>query len=81
MKTLLARLASLALTAAIAGAAPSLTIYNQDFAVVRDTVPLDLKSGVNALTYPGTTAQVEPDSVILRDPRRNPMTRRETSGW
>jgi len=68
MKTLLARIASLALTAATAGAAPSLTIYNQDFAVVRDTVPLDLKAGVNALTYPGATAQVEPDSVILRDP-------------
>ena len=68
MKTLLARLASLALTAATAAAAPSLTIYNQDFAVVRDTVPLDLKPGVNALRYPGATAQVEPDSVILRDP-------------
>ena len=24
---------------------PSLTIYNQDFAVVRQDVPLDLKSG------------------------------------
>ena len=68
MKTLLARFASVALTAATAAAAPSLTIYNQDFAVVRDTVPLDLKPGVNALTYPGATAQVEPDSVILRDP-------------
>ncbi len=26
---------------------PALTIYNQNFAVVRDTVPLDLKEGVN----------------------------------
>ena len=68
MKTFLARLAGLSLIAATAGAAPSLTIYNQDFAVVRDTVPLDLKPGVNALRYPGATAQVEPDSVILRDP-------------
>jgi hypothetical protein len=49
-------------------AQPSLTIYNQNFAVVRDTVPLDLQSGVNTVRYAGATAQVEPDSVILRDP-------------
>jgi hypothetical protein len=49
-------------------AQPSLTIYNQNFAVVRDTVPLDLKAGDNAVIYAGATAQVEPDSVILRDP-------------
>ncbi len=49
-------------------AQPSLTIYNQNFAVVRDTVPLDLKAGANAVRYAGATSQVEPDSVILRDP-------------
>jgi hypothetical protein len=49
-------------------AQPSLTIYNQNFAVVRDTVPLDLQSGVNTVRYTDATAQVEPDSVILRDP-------------
>ena len=49
-------------------AEPALTIYNQDFAVVRDTVPLDLKSGVNSVRYTDATARVEPDSVILRDP-------------
>lgn len=47
---------------------PALTIYNQNFAVVRDTVPLDLQAGVNSVRYAGATAQVEPDSVILRDP-------------
>lgn len=56
------------LAAVTAGAAPSLTIYNDNFAVVRDTVPLDLQAGVNHVRYPGATAQVEPDSVILRDP-------------
>jgi len=49
-------------------AAPSLTLYNENFAVVRDTVPLDLRSGVNDITFTGTTALLEPDSVILRDP-------------
>jgi len=53
--------------AAIA-AEPALTIYNQNFAVVRDTVPLDLKSGVTEVRFSGATAQLEPDSVILRDP-------------
>ena len=49
-------------------AQPALTIYNQNFAVVRDSVALDLKAGVNTVRYAGATAQVEPDSVILRDP-------------
>src|SRR5208282_2933638 len=59
---------AIALSGAIATAQPALTIYNQNFAVVRDTVPLDLQSGVNDVRYTDATAQVEPDSVILRDP-------------
>src|SRR5471030_1572305 len=47
---------------------PALTIYNQNFAVVRDTVPLDLKDGVTDVSFADTTAHLEPDSVILRDP-------------
>jgi len=46
----------------------SLTIYNQDFAVVRQTLPLTLKNGENDLNFDDVTEQVEPDSVILRDP-------------
>ena len=56
------------LPAAYAEAGPSLTIYNQDFAVVRDTVVLDLKLGTNKVAFTETTAHLEPDSVILRDP-------------
>ncbi len=48
-------------------AGPALTIYNQNFAVVRETLPLDLKAGVNAVNFSGATTQVEPDSVVLRD--------------
>jgi hypothetical protein len=71
MKTL-ATLLSLGAAATLAAfAQPALTIYNQDFAVVRDTVPLDLKSGVNNVRYADATARVEPDSVILRDPAGN----------
>lgn len=47
---------------------PSLTIYNQDFAVVRQSVPLDLKAGINQVNFSEITMHLEPDSVILRDP-------------
>ena len=46
---------------------PALTIYNGGYAVVRETLPIDLKSGVNQISFAGATAQVESDSVILRD--------------
>ena len=46
----------------------ALTIYNQNFFVAREPVPLDLKAGVNEARYSGVAAHVEPDSVILRDP-------------
>jgi len=45
----------------------ALTIYNQSFAVVRQNLPLDLKSGANQLQVTDITAHLEPDSVILRD--------------
>ena len=68
MKTLVSILfLGAAITLAVS-AQPALTIYNHDFAVVRDTVPLDLQSGVNNVRYAEATARVEPDSVILRDP-------------
>jgi len=47
---------------------PSLTIYNQNFAVVRQPVTLQLKAGTNNIRYTGITAQLEPDSLVLRDP-------------
>lgn len=60
-------LLALAATALPAFADPALTIYNQNFAVVRDTVPLELKAGVTSIPFSGVTAHLEPDSVILRD--------------
>jgi hypothetical protein len=49
-------------------AQPSLTVYNQNFAVVRQELPLDLKAGVNNVRVTDITMHMEPDSVILRDP-------------
>ena len=47
----------------------SLTIYNQNFAVVRDSLNLDLSKGINEVSVTDLTAHLEPDSVILRDPK------------
>src|SRR5713226_2357847 len=57
-----------ALAAPVFCVEPALTIYNQNFAVVRETIPLDLKQGSNRIRFAGTTAHLEPESVILRDP-------------
>jgi hypothetical protein len=60
-------IACLAAQAAFA-AGPALTIYNQNFAVVRDSIRLNLKKGVNEVSYSDATMHLEPDSVVLRDP-------------
>lgn len=44
-----------------------LTIYNQNFATVKETRALDLKKGVNEVRVTDITAHLEPDSVVLRD--------------
>jgi hypothetical protein len=54
-----------------AAAETSLTIYNQRFGVVREVVALDLQPGINQVRFADTTAHLEPDSVILRDPKSN----------
>jgi hypothetical protein len=52
-------------------AEPQLTIYNQNFAVIRILIPLDLKEGMNHIQFNDTAAYLEPNSVILRDPTGN----------
>jgi hypothetical protein len=56
-------------TSCSALAEPSLTIYNQNFAVVRDNLNLDLSKGINEVSVTDLAAHLEPDSVILRDPK------------
>ena len=60
--------AVLAMLPVVLTAQPALTIYNANFAVVRDQVPLDLKAGLNSVNFSGVTGQMETDSVVLRDP-------------
>jgi hypothetical protein len=45
---------------------PALTIYNQQFAVVRHGLALDLKAGQNHVEVTDITGHLEPDSVFLR---------------
>ncbi len=68
MKRIAAAVPAILFTPVLFASQPALTIYNQNFAVVRDTVPLDLKQGLNDVRFAETTAHLEPDSVILRDP-------------
>jgi hypothetical protein len=67
MKSFFSLLAGIVVASGV-GAQPALTIYNQNFAVVRERVPLDLKAGLNVSSFVGVTTQLEPDSVVLRDP-------------
>ena len=50
----------------VAGPGPSLTIYNQQFGVVRQPISLNLKEGANQFNVNDITGHLEPDSVILR---------------
>src|SRR4029453_2832392 len=61
-------LSGIAVASSVLASQPALTIYNQNFAGVRGPVPVDLKQGVNNVRFTETTAHLEPDSVILRDP-------------
>ncbi|MEM9408142.1 MAG: hypothetical protein AAGA81_19055, partial [Acidobacteriota bacterium] len=68
---LIPSLASTLLLAALGSVAlaedSSVTVHNGGFAVVRETIDLELGRGVNELSFTEVTAHLEPDSVILRD--------------
>jgi hypothetical protein len=51
----------------------ALTIYNRDFAVVRQGLTLDLHPGLNRVSFPDATLSLEPDSVMLRDMTHRPL--------
>ena len=52
----------------------SLTIYGRGFAVVRDSLQLQLEEGVNEIRFDDITTQVEPRSVML-------LPREESATW
>jgi hypothetical protein len=61
----------LTFSAAVSGvclAEASLTIHSTGSAHVRETVPVELRPGTQRLEFSEATAQVEPNSIVLRDP-------------
>src|SRR5438067_13318711 len=52
----------------IHAAPPTLTIYNGDFGLVRETIALDLHEGENDIRYTDVTSQLDSGTVIFRDP-------------
>src|SRR5882672_5541923 len=72
MRPILIPLVTLLASGGASGAAdagPQVTIYNQNFALVKETRALTLKQGANDARFTDVTSLLEPDSVVLRDPR------------
>ncbi len=63
----MAALAAAALATAARGGDVALTVYNGGFACVREARELELMEGENALRLTDMSAQLEPDSVVLRE--------------
>jgi hypothetical protein len=57
------------ITISFAASQSALTIYNQNFAVVRDALKLDLQKGISEIQISDVTRHLEPQSVIVRDPK------------
>ena len=62
-------LAALAVSSVV-HAQTQLTIYNQNFATVKETRTLELQRGENEVRVTDITAHLEPDSVVVRDLKR-----------
>jgi hypothetical protein len=58
---------SFALAGGPAAAETSLTVYNDNFAIVRETMTLNLQSGLNEVRRGQIADYAEPSSLILRD--------------
>ncbi len=58
-------LAALAVTASSVAGEPgvSITVYNRDLALVKDTREMEIKSGVNELRFDDVAARIDPTSV------------------
>ena len=54
---------------------PSLTIYNQNFAVVRQEMPLDLKAGENQVNINDITMHLSPTPSFCATPVANMLCR------
>ena len=51
---------------AFAAPSQSITIYNEDLALVRDQRSMTLEAGRNRVEFPDVSAQIIPESVVLK---------------
>src|SRR5574342_504418 len=58
------------LVAGTASAQTQVTVYNQNFAAVKENRVLELKKGENEVRMTDITAHLEPESVVLRHLRQ-----------
>lgn len=73
IRTLVSALALIALAPAVADTqsvsatkSVSLTVYNADFALVRDERTVTLSKGINSIEVPDVAARIDPTSVLFR---------------
>ena len=60
----------LLLTVGTVNAQTQVTVYNQNFATVKENRVLELKKGENEVRMTDITAHLEPESVVLRHLRQ-----------
>lgn len=59
--------------AALAATGPQITIYNDDFATVKEDRTLTLQEGVSEIRVTDMSGRLEPDSVLLREFSKEPF--------
>src|SRR6266404_3921533 len=62
-----ALIAGFCVVATVLRAETELTIYAGGFALVRETLPLDLHAGVNEVRFANVTEKLDHGTVVLRD--------------
>ena len=67
MKNILFALMLVFAVGVLSGEETQLTVYNQNFGVVKEKLSLELKKGENEVPLSNLASQLEPASVILRD--------------
>ena len=50
------------------------TVYNEDLAFVKEKREIELKNGANSLEYTNVASQIDPTSVLVKDPTDNKTT-------
>ena len=50
---------------------PEITVYNSNTALIKEKIKVNLTNGTNILNYKYVTSQIDPTSVLVKDPTNN----------